>query len=88
MLSSFRTSPRNYPAILEVIKKLDLLPQQVLIEVLILDLQVDEATRKGIEWILEGEHLSAVLRFNGVGSLASTATTNTILRINIGWGNS
>ena len=50
-----RTSPRNYPAILEVIKKLDLLPQQVLIEVLILDMQVDEKTRKGIEWILEGE---------------------------------
>ena len=52
-----RTSPRNYPAILEVIKKLDLLPQQVLIEVLIIDLKVDEATRKGVEWILEGEQL-------------------------------
>lgn len=72
-----RTSPRNYPAILEVIKKLDLLPQQVLIEVLILDLQVDETTRKGIEWILEGENLGSV-KINA-GSLASTATTNTIL---------
>ena len=37
-----RTEPKNYPAILEVIKKLDLLPQQVLIEVLILDLTLDE----------------------------------------------
>ena len=72
-----RTSPRNYPAILEVIKKLDLLPQQVLIEVLILDLQVDESTRKGIEWILEGEKLGSV-KINA-GSLATTATTNTIL---------
>ena len=72
-----RTSPRNYPAILEVIKKLDLLPQQVLIEVLILDLQVDEGTRKGIEWILEGEKLGSV-NVNA-GSLATTATTNTIL---------
>ena len=73
-----RTSPRNYPAILEVIKKLDILPQQVLIEVLIIDLQVDETTRKGVEWILEGEQLGEV-KFNGVGSLATTATTNTIL---------
>lgn len=72
-----RTSPRNYPAILEVIKKLDLLPQQVLIEVLILDLQVDEATRKGIEWILEGESLGNV--DINAGSLATTATTKTIL---------
>ena len=73
-----RTSPRNYPAILEVIKKLDLLPQQVLIEVLILDLQIDEATRKGVEWILEGEKLGNV-NFNKVGSLTTSATTNTIL---------
>jgi len=73
-----RTSPRNYPAILEVIKKLDLLPQQVLIEVLIIDLQIDEATRKGVEWILEGEKLGEV-KINAAGSLATSATTNTIL---------
>jgi general secretion pathway protein D len=69
-----RTSPRNYPAIAEVIKKLDLLPQQVLIEVLILDLQVDDATRQGIEWILEGEALGS-LKIPSVGS----TTGNTIL---------
>ena len=73
-----RTSPRNYPAILEVIKKLDLLPQQVLIEVLIIDLKVDETTRKGVEWILEGEQLGNI-DFTKVGSLATSATTNTIL---------
>ncbi len=49
-----RTLSRNYPAILELIKKLDLLPQQVLIEVLILDLTLDEETRLGIEWALKG----------------------------------
>ena len=69
-----RTSPRNYPAIEEVIKKLDLLPQQVLIEVLILDLQVDEATRQGVEWILEGESMGS-LKIPSVGS----TTGNTIL---------
>jgi general secretion pathway protein D len=49
-----RTEPKNYPSILEIIKKLDLLPQQVLIEVLILDLQLDDETRTGIEWALKG----------------------------------
>jgi general secretion pathway protein D len=49
-----RTEPKNYPSILEIIKKLDLLPQQVLIEVLILDLTLDDETRTGIEWALKG----------------------------------
>jgi len=49
-----RTEPKNYPSILEIIKKLDLLPQQVLIEVLILDLKLDDETRTGIEWALKG----------------------------------
>jgi general secretion pathway protein D len=49
-----RTGPKNYPVILEIIKKLDLLPQQVLIEVLILDLVIDDETRTGIEWALKG----------------------------------
>ena len=49
-----RTEPKNYPAILEIIKKLDLLPQQVLIEVLILDLALDDETRTGVEWALKG----------------------------------
>jgi len=44
-----RTSPRNYPAILALINKLDLLPQQVLIEVLIVDLTLDESTAAGLE---------------------------------------
>ena len=49
-----RTEPKNYPSILEIIHKLDLLPQQVLIEVLILDLTLDDQTRTGIEWALKG----------------------------------
>jgi general secretion pathway protein D len=44
-----RTSPRNYPAILALINKLDLSPQQVLIEVLIVDLTIDNSTAAGLE---------------------------------------
>ena len=49
-----RTSPRNYPAILALINKLDLFPQQVLIEVLIVDLSVDESTDIGLDWAVKG----------------------------------
>jgi len=48
-----RTSPRNYPAILALINKLDLLPQQVLIEVLIVDLTVDESTQTGLDFAIK-----------------------------------
>jgi general secretion pathway protein D len=44
-----RTSPRNYPAIVALINKLDLSPQQVLIEVLIVDLTLDNSTAAGLE---------------------------------------
>jgi len=50
-----RTSPRNYPALLEIINKLDLFPQQVLIEVLIIDVTLDAETRAGLEWALKGD---------------------------------
>ena len=49
-----RTAAKNYPGVLELIKKLDLLPQQVVIEVMILDLTIDEQTRTGLEWALRG----------------------------------
>jgi len=48
-----RTSPRNYPALSALIKKLDLFPQQVLIEVLIIDVTLDAETRAGLEWALQ-----------------------------------
>jgi general secretion pathway protein D len=49
-----RTSPRNYPAILALINKLDLFPQQVLIEVLIVDLTIDESTETGLDFAING----------------------------------
>ena len=48
-----RTSPRNYPAIVALIEKLDLSPQQVLIEVLIVDLTIDNSTAAGLELAIQ-----------------------------------
>ena len=44
------TLPKNYPAILDTIKYLDLMPLQVLIEVLVVELDIDEQTKAGLDW--------------------------------------
>lgn len=68
-----RTSPRNYPAILALIKKLDLFPQQVLIEVLIVDLSVDESTKIGLDWAVKGTAGSTTVQ-GGVNQATTGAT--------------
>ena len=45
-----KTSPRNYRTLLKTIKKLDVLPRQVLIEVLIAEITLDDSTEFGLEW--------------------------------------
>ena len=74
-----RTSPRNYPAILSLINKLDLFPQQVLIEVLIVDLSVDETTDIGVDWAAKGTAGSTKVKGG-----ANKATTSGTLGDSIG----
>jgi general secretion pathway protein D len=45
-----RAIPRDYKAILETIKKLDLYPKQVLIEVLLAEVTLDDLTKYGLEF--------------------------------------
>jgi general secretion pathway protein D len=45
-----RAFQRDYKAILQTIKKLDLYPKQVLIEVLLAEVSLDEATKYGLEF--------------------------------------
>ncbi len=49
------TAPVNYPYIVETIKKLDIMPKQVLIEVLIADVTLDNTTELGVSWNLQGQ---------------------------------
>jgi len=67
-----RTSPRNYSAILELVKKLDIHPQQVLIEVLIVDLSLTDTMESGIEWAYQstkkGKDFAAGLNATGTAS--------------------
>ena len=69
-----RTSPRNYPAILALIDKLDLFPQQVLIEVLIVDLDIDESTAAGLEIAFQGSAGSTTVK-GGSSSFTTKAGT-------------
>jgi general secretion pathway protein D len=45
-----RSFHRDYKAILETNKKLDIYPKQVLIEVLLADVTLDDTTKYGLEW--------------------------------------
>ena len=49
------TAPINYPHIVDTIKKLDTMPKQVLIEVLIADVTLDEGSELGISWDLRNQ---------------------------------
>ena len=49
------TSPRNYPAVLEIVKKLDIQPRQVLVEVLIAEIKMDNIKEFGLDWALQGK---------------------------------
>ena len=48
-----RTSPQNYPVILETIKRLDKVATQVLIEIMVAELTLDEKTQFGLEWAIK-----------------------------------
>jgi general secretion pathway protein D len=45
-----RAFQRDYRAILETIRKLDIYPKQVLIEVMVAEITLDDTTQFGIEW--------------------------------------
>ncbi|GAB4484865.1 MAG: hypothetical protein OHK006_09930 [Thermodesulfovibrionales bacterium] len=48
-----KTTPRGYLTLLETIKRLDIQPKQVLIEVLIAEISLNDSTQLGIEWLLK-----------------------------------
>ncbi len=49
-----KATPRSYLVLLETIKKLDIQPKQVLIEVLIAEITLTDETSLGLEWLFKG----------------------------------
>ncbi len=51
-----KSSPRAYLVLLETLKKIDIQPKQVLIEVLIAEISLTDETKLGLEWLLKGRN--------------------------------
>ena len=75
-----KSTPRAYLTLLETLKRLDIQPKQVLIEVLIAEISLTDETKFGIEWILktsihaEGKDFDVVGGFSGGDVKYDTAT--------------
>lgn len=79
-----KSTPRAYLSLLDTIKKLDTQPKQVLIEVLIAEITLDDATSLGLEWILKGHSRAFNQNFDYItgnaqkpGNFFSSTTTGT-----------
>jgi len=51
-----RSTPHDYTIIKETIRKMDIIPKQVLIEVLIAEVTLGDKTKFGVEWALRGDY--------------------------------
>ena len=76
-----RAFQRDYNAIVETVKKLDLYPKQVLIEVLLAEVTLDESTKYGLEfsqftntWTRDGRAYTSTVGLGGIGQVADFAT--------------
>ena len=74
-----RTYARDYKFILETIKKLDLYPKQVLIEVFLAEVTLDDTNKFGLEWskfsdsfTVDGKTYNYTLGIGGIKDAAST----------------
>jgi general secretion pathway protein D len=63
------TYPRTWAEIEPIIKKLDRMPRQVLIEVLAAEVTLDDSTSLGIEWAIRHGRFDA--NFTGTGNISS-----------------
>ncbi|NPA94830.1 MAG: type II secretion system secretin GspD [Thermodesulfobacteria bacterium] len=54
----FKAKPKDYAIIREVLKKLDIIPRQVLIEVLIAEVSLTNDVKYGVEWFIENKGIN------------------------------
>ena len=69
-----RTTRINYQRIVETLKELDVMPLQVLIEVLITELSLTDELQFGLEWALRGDTYHMAQNFGGLGTAGSVST--------------
>ncbi len=54
----FKARPKDYAIIRDVLKKLDIVPRQVLIEVLIAEVSLTNDVKYGVEWFIENKGIN------------------------------
>ncbi len=54
----FKARPKDYVIIKDVLKKLDIIPRQVLIEVLIAEVSLTNDVKYGVEWFIENKGIN------------------------------
>jgi type II secretory pathway component GspD/PulD (secretin) len=68
-----KTTPRSYLALLEVLKKIDVPPKQVLIDVMIAEIELKDELQFGLEWFLKSKSGNiAGMNFGGLGGTGTT----------------
>jgi general secretion pathway protein D len=70
-----KTTPRSYKVIQDLLKKIDIMPKQVLIEVLIADIKLSDELKFGIEWAIT-EAKSKVFGHTGKGGYTEESSFN------------
>ncbi|RUM87533.1 MAG: type II secretion system protein GspD [Thermodesulfatator sp.] len=54
----FKARPKDYAIIRDLLKKLDILPRQVLIEVLVAEVTLNNEVKYGVEWYIENKGIN------------------------------
>lgn len=78
-----KANPQDYLQIKKIIQRIDLVPRQVLIQVMVAEVGLNDKTRYGVEWWLQNEKLS----FKGVSYSPQTGLKSGLLAPTAGLGN-
>jgi type II secretion system protein D len=73
-----KTTPAGYVSLLQTIKKLDVQPKQVLIEVMIAEVTLDKATQFGLEWLIKASTTIGHQNIGIVGGFNTAANAGTL----------
>ena len=76
-----RATPHDYAIIKETIRTMDVIPKQVLIEVLIAEVTLGDDTQYGVEWALRSDY-TRIGGYKGVDQLGNTVGNLSDLRDN------
>jgi general secretion pathway protein D len=72
-------TPKQYQMLLGLLKKLDVLPKQVLVEVTIAELTLKDSLEHGFEWYLQNSEGTSVIRTLGGLGLGGAGLTGSII---------